>query len=44
VRLAARALHRAGFRVQLAAGVPGSTSPAAGVVAPAGSIVQLVAP
>jgi cell division protein FtsI (penicillin-binding protein 3) len=44
VRHAARALHRAGFRVQLGAGVPGTTSPAAGVVAPAGSIVHLVAP
>ena len=43
-RQAVRALHRAGFRVQLAAGAPGTTMPAAGTVAPAGSIVRLVAP
>ena len=43
-RQAARALHRAGFRVQLVNGVPGTTSPAAGVVAPAGTLVRLVAP
>jgi cell division protein FtsI (penicillin-binding protein 3) len=43
-RQAARALHRAGFRVQLVTGVPGTTSPAAGVAAPAGSVVRLVAP
>jgi hypothetical protein len=43
-RQAARALHRAGFRVQLVLGVPGTTSPAAGVVAPAGTLVRLVAP
>jgi cell division protein FtsI (penicillin-binding protein 3) len=42
-RQAARALHRAGFRVQLTPGVPGTTMPAAGTVAPAGSIVRLVA-
>lgn len=42
-RQAARALHRAGFRVQLAAGAPGMTMPAAGAVAPAGSIVRLAA-
>jgi cell division protein FtsI (penicillin-binding protein 3) len=43
-RQAARTLHRAGFRVQLVNGVPGTTSPAAGVVAPAGTLVRLVAP
>lgn len=43
-RQAARALHRAGFRVQLVNGVPGTTSPTAGVVAPAGTLVRLVAP
>jgi cell division protein FtsI (penicillin-binding protein 3) len=43
-RQAARALHRAGFRVQLVNGVPGTTSPAAGVMAPAGIVVRLVAP
>jgi hypothetical protein len=43
-RAAVRALHRAGFRVQLALGAPGTTSPAAGVVAPAGTLVRLVAP
>lgn len=42
-RQAARALHRAGFHVQLAAGVPGTTTPGAGTVAPAGSIVRLAA-
>ncbi|HET7188452.1 MAG TPA: penicillin-binding transpeptidase domain-containing protein [Gemmatimonadaceae bacterium] len=42
-RQAARALHRAGFRVQLAPGMPGTTMPAAGTVAPAGSIVRLAA-
>jgi cell division protein FtsI (penicillin-binding protein 3) len=43
-RQAARTLHRTGFRVQLVNGVPGTTSPAAGVVAPAGTLVRLVAP
>jgi beta-lactam-binding protein with PASTA domain len=43
-RQAVRALHRAGFRVQLVLGVAGTTSPAAGVVAPAGTVVRLVAP
>ncbi len=42
-RQAARALHGAGFRVQLVAAPPGTTSPAAGTVAAAGSIVRLAA-
>jgi cell division protein FtsI (penicillin-binding protein 3) len=42
-RQAARALHRAGFHVQLGAGAPGTTFPAAGTVARAGSIVRLAA-
>jgi cell division protein FtsI (penicillin-binding protein 3) len=42
-RRAAYALHRAGFRVQLVAGEPGSTDPAAGTVAPAGSVVRMAA-
>ncbi len=41
VRQAALALHAAGFRVALAPGVAGETWPAAGTVAPAGSIVRL---
>jgi cell division protein FtsI (penicillin-binding protein 3) len=44
-RRAARALHAAGFRVQLVSGPAGTTSPAAGTVAPAGSVVRMaVAP
>ena len=41
LRQAAHALHAAGFRVQLAPGRLGETSPAAGAVAPAGSLVRL---
>lgn len=40
-RQAAHVLHVAGFRVQLAAGAAGETFPAAGTVAPAGSLVHL---
>jgi cell division protein FtsI (penicillin-binding protein 3) len=40
-RQAARALHGAGFRVQLVPGPAGSTTPAAGSIAPAGAIVRL---
>jgi hypothetical protein len=43
-RQAVHALHMAGLRVQLVNGVPGTTSPAAGVMVPAGTIVRLVAP
>jgi cell division protein FtsI (penicillin-binding protein 3) len=42
-RQAARALHTAGFHVQLMHGSPGTTSPAAGIVAPAGSVVRMAA-
>jgi cell division protein FtsI (penicillin-binding protein 3) len=42
-RQAARALHRAGFHVQLVDGPPGTTSPAAGSLAPAGSTVRMAA-
>ncbi|HEY5441089.1 MAG TPA: penicillin-binding protein 2 [Gemmatimonadaceae bacterium] len=41
LRQAVHALHAAGFRVQLDAGSSGATSPAAGAVAPAGSLVHL---
>lgn len=41
LRDAVRALHEAGFRVQLVAGVAGATLPAAGAVAPAGTLVRL---
>jgi hypothetical protein len=41
LRAAALALHSAGFRVELGDGAPGLTIPAAGVVAPAGSLVRL---
>jgi beta-lactam-binding protein with PASTA domain len=41
LRQAARALHEAGLRVQLVAGVPGTTSPGAGSMVPAGSIVRM---
>jgi cell division protein FtsI (penicillin-binding protein 3) len=40
-REAARALHTAGFRVQLTSGPPGTTHPTAGSVAPAGSVVRM---
>jgi cell division protein FtsI (penicillin-binding protein 3) len=40
LRSAVRTLHRAGFRVKLAAG-DGATLPAAGTVAPAGMLVRL---
>jgi membrane peptidoglycan carboxypeptidase len=40
-RQAVHALHAAGFRVQLSPGTPGQTLPAAGVNAPAGSVVRL---
>lgn len=43
LRQAARALHTAGFRVQLVGGVAGTTSPAAGTMAPAGSLVRVAA-
>jgi cell division protein FtsI (penicillin-binding protein 3) len=41
LRQAVHALHTAGFHVQLAAGPLGSTSPAAGSLAPIGTVVQL---
>ena len=41
LRRAVHALHAAGLRVQLDAGVPGTTTPLAGVVVPAGSLVHL---
>ncbi|HEV7993202.1 MAG TPA: penicillin-binding protein 2 [Gemmatimonadaceae bacterium] len=41
LRQAVHALHTAGFRVQLASGPLGSTSPAAGSLAPIGTVVQL---
>jgi cell division protein FtsI (penicillin-binding protein 3) len=41
LRAAVRALHRAGFRVHLAVGPGGTTAPAAGSVATAGSTVRL---
>ena len=40
-RQAAWALHVAGFRVQLVSGTPGTTSPVAGTLAPAGSVVRM---
>jgi len=44
LRDAVRSLHSAGFRVQLArgAGVTAATSPAAGALAPAGTLVRLL--
>jgi cell division protein FtsI (penicillin-binding protein 3) len=42
LRQAVHALHSAGFRVQLEPGSSGETNPAAGVVAPAGSLIHLV--
>ncbi len=41
LRDAVRALHDAGFRVQLVPGAPAATAPAAGSVAPAGALVRL---
>lgn len=41
LRDAVRALHGAGFRVRLAAGPRGATLPAAGTVAPAGTLIRL---
>jgi cell division protein FtsI (penicillin-binding protein 3) len=41
LRGAVHALHTAGFRVQLVNGATGSTSPAAGAIVAAGTIVQL---
>jgi cell division protein FtsI (penicillin-binding protein 3) len=41
LRQAVHALHAAGFRVALSAGASGETSPAAGVLAPAGSLIRL---
>lgn len=43
LRQAVHTLNAAGFRVQLVAGVAGVTMPAAGVTAPAGSLVRLPA-
>jgi cell division protein FtsI (penicillin-binding protein 3) len=43
LRQAVHALHAAGFRVKLDAGNSGQTNPAAGVLAPAGSVVHLTA-
>lgn len=44
LRVAVRELHRAGFRVQLANGARGSTSPAAGSSVRTGSLVRLGRP
>ena len=41
LRDAVRSLHTAGFRVQLARGADGNTSPGAGTVVPPGSLVRL---
>jgi hypothetical protein len=41
LRQAVHALHAAGFRVRLVAGVAGLTVPQAGALAPAGSVVNL---
>jgi hypothetical protein len=41
LRAAVLALHSAGFRVELGDGAPGVTVPAAGVVAPPGTLVRL---
>jgi cell division protein FtsI (penicillin-binding protein 3) len=41
LRQAVHALHAAGFRVKLNGGSPGVTNPAAGAMAPAGSVVHL---
>jgi beta-lactam-binding protein with PASTA domain len=42
LRDAVRSLHTAGFRVQLATGPDGVTSPPAGAIAPAGALVRLL--
>lgn len=42
LRQAVRSLHLAGFRVQLASGSTGITAPAAGTLAPAGTLVRLL--
>jgi cell division protein FtsI (penicillin-binding protein 3) len=42
VRDAVRSLHSAGFRVQLARGAGGGTSPVAGSMAPSGTLVRLL--
>jgi cell division protein FtsI (penicillin-binding protein 3) len=44
LRNAVRTLHRAGLRVQLAVGGAAPTSPAAGTIVPAGTLVRLVVP
>jgi cell division protein FtsI (penicillin-binding protein 3) len=44
VRQAVRTLHSAGFRVRLLSAASSGTSPAAGTMAPPGTIVQLVRP
>jgi len=44
LREAVRALHQAGFRVRLLGPSPAGTSPAAGTIAPPGTIVQLSRP
>ena len=44
LRRAVRALHESGFRVQLAAGVAGTTAPEAGTPLRTGSIVRLYQP
>jgi cell division protein FtsI (penicillin-binding protein 3) len=44
LRNAVRALHKAGLRVQLAVGGSAPTSPAAGTIVPAGTVVRMVAP
>jgi len=41
LRAATRALHLAGFRVQLVDGRPGETSPVAGALARPGTVVRL---
>ena len=42
LREAVRSLHSAGFRVQLASGSTGVTTPASGTLAPAGTLVRLL--
>jgi len=42
VRDAVRSLHSAGFRVQIAHGAAPATSPAAGELAPTGTVVRLL--
>jgi hypothetical protein len=41
LRAATLALHAAGFRVELGELAPGATLPAAGALAPAGTLVRL---